>query len=82
MKFETGERVIVRTYKRMPINWNEDMFELMGKIVTISKVRHSNERRTWPYVIKEEPNWVWRERDFISLDGETDPNILFLMRKL
>lgn len=82
MKFEIGERVIVRTYKNMPINWNLDMFELMGKIVTINQVRPSRNHRTWPYIIKEEPNWVWREKDFISLDGETDPNILFLMRKL
>jgi hypothetical protein len=80
MKFKIGEKVIVKTYTRMPINWNHDMMMLMGKTVTIRSNRaHDN---YWPYTIEEDPQWVWREKDFRSLLTDfNDPNYVFMRKK-
>lgn len=80
MKFKKGEKVTVNTYRDMPINWNNNMFRLMGKIVTIESVRGFD--REWPYTIEEAPNWVWREQDFKSLLTDVnDPNYAFALRR-
>ena len=78
-KFKVEEKVIVRTYPEMPRQWSSDMYALMGQVVTIKR---NSMDKFWPYSIKEASRWVWREQDFIPLGGETDPNILFSMRKL
>jgi len=80
MRFKKGEKVIVRTYKIIPINWNSEMFELMGEVVTIKAIINHN--RDWPYTIEEAHGWVWREQDFISLlDSTNDPNYAFMLRR-
>ena len=76
MKFKTSEKVMVKTYDKMPNNWNYDMMQFMGKIVTISSIRGS--RLSWPYVIEEDIRWVWQEKNFISLLADRkDPNYIF-----
>jgi len=80
MKFKIGEKVFVNTYRNMPVDWNHDMFQLMGKIVTIRTIRGLNS--DWPYTIEEAQGWVWREQDFIPLLTDVnDPNYAFALRR-
>ncbi len=80
MKFKVGEKVLVKTYDPIPINWNHTMSGFMGKVVTIrSNQRYDNK---WPYQIEEDSSWVWREQDFIELPTDVnDPNYIFMLKR-
>ena len=77
MKFKVGEKVAVRTYKYQPKGWNIHMFNLVGQVVTIRS--NDNTDYSWPYTIEEDSQWVWREKDFVSLLVDVnDPNYIFM----
>lgn len=72
---EVGDRVVIKTYSKLPYSWSDRMCKWMGKVVTIRLI-------VWNGVyIKEDindfsdneyPGWIWNKDDFIPLSEIKD----------
>lgn len=74
---KVGDKVIVKTYQKIPYNWasNGKMNKWMGKVVTIRLIVWNGvyiEEDINEYTYNEYQGWIWNKDDFIPLSEVKD----------
>lgn len=65
-------RVVDTPYMDCPFTWVDQMTEMCGKVVTITRKEADNSKGTPYYKIHESPQWNWCGNCFVPLEPEED----------
>lgn len=72
---KVGDKVMVKTYQKIPYRWSSKMRKWMGKAVNIRLVDGDcvyieQDINEYPY--NKYPGWEWCKEDFIQLSKDKD----------